>query len=211
MADPHQPAATNASSGAGWSALFWEAFKRSSNAMVLLDDQRRQVEVNRAYAELTGYERSALLGRPVFELVADGPILTNREWREVLQKTEFTGVAELICRNGDRIRVDFAGHPEVVTGKQLVLCVAVRATHRSRPPDNGAPEPSATISLSRRELEVIGLIALGLSGPEIAQELQLTHNTVRTHVRNAMIKSGARSRAHLVAKSLGEGVLWTAA
>ena len=35
--------------------------------------------------------------------------------------------------------------------------------------------------------------------------LGIAHDTVRTHVRNAMGKTGARSRAHLVAKAIGEG------
>jgi DNA-binding CsgD family transcriptional regulator len=46
-----------------------------------------------------------------------------------------------------------------------------------------------------------------MSGPEIADELQIAHDTVRTHVRNAMGKAGARSRAHLVAKAIGEGLV----
>ena len=49
------------------------------------------------------------------------------------------------------------------------------------------------------------LVALGDTGPEIAAELQISHNTVRTHVRNSMQRVGARSRAQLVAKALGEG------
>jgi DNA-binding NarL/FixJ family response regulator len=65
-------------------------------------------------------------------------------------------------------------------------------------------EEPASGTLSAREREVVRLIALGESGPEIAAELHITHDTVRTHVRNAMAKLGARSRAHLVAKALGE-------
>ena len=49
------------------------------------------------------------------------------------------------------------------------------------------------------------LVAAGETGPEIAEQLQISHATVRTHVRNAMSKVGARSRAHLVAKALGNG------
>ena len=45
----------------------------------------------------------------------------------------------------------------------------------------------------------------GETGPEIAEQLHISHATVRTHVRNAMAKVGARSRAHLVAKALGDG------
>ena len=48
-------------------------------------------------------------------------------------------------------------------------------------------------------------VALGYTGPEIAAELHISHDTVRTHVRNAMLKLDARSRAHLVAKALGDG------
>ena len=63
--------------------------------------------------------------------------------------------------------------------------------------------------LSLRELEVVKLLALGLSGPEVAEELRIAHNTVRTHTRNAMTKMGARSRAQLVAKSLADGWYWS--
>lgn len=57
-----------------------------------------------------------------------------------------------------------------------------------------------------REREIIGLVALGNTGPEIADQLQIAHHTVRTHVRNAMVRTDARSRAHLVAKALGNGL-----
>ena len=54
---------------------------------------------------------------------------------------------------------------------------------------------------------MVQLVALGHTGPEIAEELGIAHDTVRTHVRNAMDKVGARSRAHLVAKAMSEGLL----
>jgi DNA-binding CsgD family transcriptional regulator len=61
--------------------------------------------------------------------------------------------------------------------------------------------------LSRRETEIVRLVALGMTGREIAGELQIAHHTVRTHVNNAMVKTGARSRAHLVAKALADGLV----
>ena len=48
-------------------------------------------------------------------------------------------------------------------------------------------------------------MSLGRTGKEIADELHIAHDTVRTHVRNAQGKLGARSRAQLVAIALGEG------
>jgi PAS domain S-box-containing protein len=197
-----------AANDSGWSGLFWQAFTRSRNAMVLLDDQRRHVEVNGAYLALVGYPRRELIGRPVYELLAHGPLATNREWEAALAHRQFTGRAEVVCAGGKRVMVEFAGHPEVVTGRRLVLFVALRTARAGRSLPEGPPPADETRALSSRELDVIRLLALGLTGPEVADELQLAHNTVRTHVRNAMVKSGTRSRAQLVAKALGEGVFW---
>lgn len=61
--------------------------------------------------------------------------------------------------------------------------------------------------LSEREREVVRLVAQGRTGPEIADELHIARDTVRTHVSNAMTKMGARSRAELVAKALGAGLI----
>jgi DNA-binding NarL/FixJ family response regulator len=54
-------------------------------------------------------------------------------------------------------------------------------------------------SLSARELEVLELLADGLNGQMIAERLFLSPETVRTHVRNATSKLGARTRVQAVA------------
>jgi PAS domain S-box-containing protein len=190
----------------GWAELFMGAFTRSRNAMVLLDERRRFVDVNGAYVQLVGYRRSALLGRQVSEFVIGGPIVSEREWRAALRQGQFTAVGDLRREDGGQVRVEFAGHPATVAGQQLVLFVALTTSRRRRRFPAAPPEPAP---LSNRELEVVRLIALGASGPEIAQELDVAHNTVRTHVRNSMTKLGARSRAQLVAMLLGEGAFWT--
>lgn len=192
----------------GWPALFRGAFRRSRNAMVLLDERRFYVDVNGAYVQLLGYSRQALLGRPARDHVVDGPLVTSEQWRAFLHQKQFTGIAPLRRADGGLVTAEFAGHPELVTGRQLVLVVAlrtVRGNRRLRDPDPGsAPSP-----LTAREREVVSLLAVGYSGPEIAEELHVAHNTVRTHVVHAMTKLGARSRAQLVAKSLGEGLIWS--
>lgn len=60
-------------------------------------------------------------------------------------------------------------------------------------------------SLRPREREVLGLIASGLTGPEVAERLVLSPDTVRSHVRHAMERLGARTRAHAVALALAAG------
>lgn len=189
---------------AGWPSLFWTAFKRSHNAMVLLDDRRLHVEVNGAYLVLLGYRRPLLIGRPVSDVVAGGRLMSDAAWSS-LARSDNLGEAELVRADGGRVKVDYAAHPEVVTGKRLVLVVVLTTArpHRARRTRTSA---AAAQVLSERELQVIDLVALGHSGPEIAHILHISHDTVRTHVRNAQNKLGARSRAQLVALTLGDGL-----
>ena len=62
--------------------------------------------------------------------------------------------------------------------------------------------------LSPRERQILGLLAGGRNGSEIAGDLFLSAETVRTHVRNAVRKLGARTRIQAVAMLVEhEGVL----
>lgn len=53
-------------------------------------------------------------------------------------------------------------------------------------------------SLTGRELEVLRVMARGLSNAEIGAELYLTENTVRTHVAHILSKLGVRNRVQAV-------------
>jgi DNA-binding NarL/FixJ family response regulator len=61
---------------------------------------------------------------------------------------------------------------------------------------------SAEKTLSRRESEILTMLAQGLTGEEIAKRLVLSPETVRTHIRNAMEKLDARTRTEAVVKAL---------
>lgn len=63
----------------------------------------------------------------------------------------------------------------------------------------------ATRALSSRESEILGLLAEGLTGEEIAKRLVLSPETVRTHIRNAMEKLGAKTRVEAVVKAVDLG------
>lgn len=63
--------------------------------------------------------------------------------------------------------------------------------------------------LTPREREVLGLLADGLTGEEAAKRLYLSPETIRTHVRNAMDKLGAKTRAHAITIALRDGQLGT--
>jgi PAS domain S-box-containing protein len=189
----------------GWAGLFDTAFKQSRNAMVLADDRRIQVDVNGAYLKLLGYPRERLVGQPLHRFVTEPARASAEEWAAALAVGHFTGEAQLICADGSHADVQWGASVEVVTGRRLVLFVTLSTSRwggRFRP----AVTPArAARPLSERERQIVELIALGSSGPEIAQEIQIAHDTVRTHVRNSMTKLRARSRAHLVANALGGG------
>lgn len=190
-----------------WKTLFDAAFRQSRNAMALLDQRRRHVDVNGAYLTLLAYRREQLIGHPVYEVVIGGPLATESEWAAALRSGRFTGETRLRRADGAPVAVQWAATTEVVTGRRFALFVVLSGSRwGSRFRRSPQLERLIQMPLSKRELEVVHLVAMGASGREIADELQLSYATVRTHARNAMIKTGARSRAQLVAKALAEGL-----
>ncbi|MFB9073466.1 response regulator transcription factor [Citricoccus parietis] len=53
--------------------------------------------------------------------------------------------------------------------------------------------------LTRRELEILGLVAEGLSNAAIAQRLVISEGTAKTHVKNILRKLGASNRTQAAA------------
>jgi DNA-binding NarL/FixJ family response regulator len=68
-----------------------------------------------------------------------------------------------------------------------------------------APHPEIG-RLTEREREIVAWVATGRSNTEIADELCLSPDTVRTHVSRAMVKLGARDRAQLVVFGIQSGL-----
>jgi PAS domain S-box-containing protein len=190
----------------GWSGLFATAFERSRNAMLLTDGRRRILDANPALLALLGRQRDAVIGRPVYAFVAGGPLASDEDWASALADGRFAGEAELVHEDGTGVSVQWAATVETVTGRRMVLFVAVSVSRWGARFRRTVGEQPAPRSLTPREREIVHLVSLGAAGPEIAEELHISHETVRTHLRNAMGKVGARSRAHLVAKALGDGL-----
>jgi two-component system nitrate/nitrite response regulator NarL len=83
--------------------------------------------------------------------------------------------------------------PEVQTG--LAEQIRFREENESRP------------RLSEREQEVLGLIAQGLSAPEIGERIHLSTATVKTHLQHLYEKLGVSERAAAVAEGMRRGLL----
>jgi LuxR family maltose regulon positive regulatory protein len=70
----------------------------------------------------------------------------------------------------------------------------------------GMPQPPLA-PLSDSEIRVLRYLPTNLSMPEIANELSISHNTVRTHMRHMYAKLGTHRRADTVARARGLGLL----
>lgn len=76
-----------------------------------------------------------------------------------------------------------------------------------QPVPNQKDEFAFAEPLTERELEVLNLVAEGLSNPQIAKRLRVSRNTVKFHVGSVMGKLAARSRTEAVTLGLRRGLI----
>ncbi|KGT89409.1 feruloyl-CoA synthase [Erwinia typographi] len=77
----------------------------------------------------------------------------------------------------------------------LSAILAVLGGQQAFPPASGEEEPAS--ALTSKELQVLGLLAKGLSNLQIAGQLNISNKTVSTHKKNIMDKTGASSVVEL--------------
>jgi DNA-binding NarL/FixJ family response regulator len=66
---------------------------------------------------------------------------------------------------------------------------------------------SPEVSLSRREMELLDCLAMGMTSAQIAKKLFITENTVKTHVRHILEKLEAANRAEAVSRAVQLGLI----
>jgi PAS domain S-box-containing protein len=201
----------------GWPALFASAFLQSRNAMVLVDEQRRIVDANPALLQLLGQARGAVVGRPMWELVVDGPEASPAEWRELLSAGRFTGDTVLRHADGREVAVQWGASTEVATGRRLVLFVILntsrwggrfraapdrRGRHRSGDRGRAADQPRHG-AYARAQRDVEGGRALACTprreGPRrrLRADARLTHQHTPTRTGATPSKRFARGTVAL--------------
>jgi DNA-binding NarL/FixJ family response regulator len=86
---------------------------------------------------------------------------------------------------------------------------AVHAGQKRIPPELAAElvDHAAEDSLSSREIEVVRLIAAGNANKEIAGQLSIAEETVKSHISNILAKLGANDRTHAVTIALKRGII----
>jgi ATP/maltotriose-dependent transcriptional regulator MalT len=91
--------------------------------------------------------------------------------------------------------------------RRLLAAFPVPEPEQAAPMETQALKPDLIEPLSARELEVLQLIAEGLTNPEVASRLFLSVHTVKVHTHNIYGKLGVHSRTQAVAKARALGAL----
>lgn len=94
--------------------------------------------------------------------------------------------------------------------EELLLCIqTVHAGRSFIPPNVGMrlAERMSSPTLSKREHEVLKLIAAGMSNLEIGTTLQITEGTVKSHINNILAKLNVGDRTQAVMVALKRGLI----
>jgi DNA-binding NarL/FixJ family response regulator len=107
------------------------------------------------------------------------------------------GARSYLTKDADR--ADIARALRAAAGGLTVFDPRVHATLLAAASAPSPPAPTASApppdGLTQREVEILGLIARGLTNPEIAAQLFLSNHTVKTHISRIFAKTGSRDRA----------------
>jgi PAS domain S-box-containing protein len=182
---------------------FREIFAESTVPMLLADDERRFLEANDAACRLLDLPLEEVRRLRLDDLAPPEarPFLDD-QWRSFLEERSRAGHYEFLLPDGRRMEFDYSATADVEPGRHLAILVAVDA--EDSPAASSRQSPAAA-TLTAREREVISLLALGATGEEIAEQLNISPDTVRNHVRSAREKLGAKTRAQAIALALLNG------
>jgi len=90
----------------------------------------------------------------------------------------------------------------------LGLYIGARVLAPARPETfDGNPQARAALGISPREMTVLEELAAGRSNKEIATRLEVSPNTVKTHVAQIFEKLGAKRRTDAIAKARALGIV----
>jgi DNA-binding NarL/FixJ family response regulator len=111
------------------------------------------------------------------------------------------GARSYLTKDADRVDIARALHaaagglavfdPRV---QATLLAAATSPARAGREPEAAAAAPPPD-GLTQREVEILALIAKGMTNPEIAAALFLSNHTIKTHISRIFAKTGSRDRA----------------
>jgi DNA-binding NarL/FixJ family response regulator len=134
-------------------------------------------------------------------------ILTTFDLNEYVYEALRAGASGFLLKDAPAAQLVTAVHV-VADGEALLAPSITRrliSEFARRPPLSAKPDQMQ--ELTARELEVLRLVARGLSNAEIAKELFVSDATVKTHVARVLMKLGLRDRVQAVVAAYESGLV----
>jgi DNA-binding CsgD family transcriptional regulator len=187
---------------------FRRAFARSSIPMVTVDNDRRQLTANQPARLLLRMSAEDLRDIHIDDLTPPSYMSILRDaWRRLMRDGSVAGRYALGCPDGSEIQITYCALANALPGEHLIVFAPARwPEDEFEEPLDVARDP-CPCAVTKREREVLALIAAGADVDQIAAELTISPATVKSHVKNAHRKLGARNRPHAIALALQRGLI----
>lgn len=123
------------------------------------------------------------------------------QWARLMRDGCVTGRYDCELPDGP-VTITYCALANIIPGHQLIVFLpsSLPEDELAALLDDASPQPDTLVT--PRERDVLTLIANGANSREIADELEISAETVRTHVRNLLQKLGAQNRAHAIALAM---------
>ena len=132
-------------------------------------------------------------------------VLTTFDQNEYIYRALRAGAAGFLLKDAPSSRL-IAAVRAAATGDSLIEpSITRRLVEGLVQPTVAAGPPASLTQLTERELDVLRLLARGLSNAEIAAEMVIAETTVKTHVARILAKLGVRDRVQAVVVAYESG------
>jgi PAS domain S-box-containing protein len=178
---------------------------RLSVPATLHDARGRFLHMNAAAERASGFSNAKMRGRSLTDPVPpDARAVVAAQFRRAVERREPTDFETVFVDGSGQVRGVRAQHLPLLEGDAvvgvLILAYDVRAQREPVVLD-------AKPRLTGRQQEVLELVASGLSTTEIAEELSISIETVRNHLRRILHELDAHTRVEAVATAQRLGLL----
>lgn len=202
----------------------------TADGVFAVNPRGRVVVCNRGAERILGYSAEEVLGRPCWEVFGGRdtagnrlcypgcPTMTLARGGEPVQHFDMathTKAGKPIWIDVSTLVIPGAARPasivhffrDVTIARELERLIRERLAERRLPL---LGDEAALAPLTRRELEILRLMAQGAGTKTLAERLHISSATVRNHVQNMLGKLGVHSRLQAVAYAMSHGLVATA-